>query len=235
MNNKEEAERKFKELAEAYEVLSDKEKRSVYDRYGEDGLKAGMGGGGPGTAGGSTSPSRRLSFMNPLGPFGGMRGGGFGGFTDPNDLFAHIFGGGFGRGGFGGGGDGGDEDEGGYSFGGMPGGMGGMGGMPGMFGGMGGRGKRKDPPTTREIPLTLEELYKGVHKKFNITKTIYDAQGNGRQEKKTLELDIKPGWKDVRPFLPLVSPTHPSRGPRSPSTRRAMCDLVWNQAISYLW
>ena len=37
---------KFQEIQGAYEVLSDKEKREMYDRYGEDGLKEGGGGGG---------------------------------------------------------------------------------------------------------------------------------------------------------------------------------------------
>ncbi|XP_061341924.1 chaperone protein dnaJ A6-like isoform X2 [Gastrolobium bilobum] len=55
---------KFKELSQAYEVLSDAEKREMYDQYGEDALKEGMGGGG--------------SFNNPFDIFESFFGGGAG-------------------------------------------------------------------------------------------------------------------------------------------------------------
>lgn len=85
LNNREEAEKNFKKLAEAYEVLSDTKKRQIYDQYGKEGLINGGAGGG----GFSDFPA---DFFGGAGfsPFGGMFGFSF---RDPNDVFREFFGG----------------------------------------------------------------------------------------------------------------------------------------------
>jgi molecular chaperone DnaJ len=66
------AEAKFKEISEAYEVLSDEKKKQVYDRYGADALRGAAGMGGPGGAQGFSSMEEALrTFMNAFGGSGG--------------------------------------------------------------------------------------------------------------------------------------------------------------------
>ena len=73
-----EAEEKFKEAAEAYSVLSDKQKRQQYDQFGFDGPNMGGGFGGFGSGGGFSMDDIFSMFGDVFGGRGGF--GGFGGF-----------------------------------------------------------------------------------------------------------------------------------------------------------
>jgi len=65
-----EAEARFREVTEAYEVLRDSEKRATYDRYGEQGLRGGAGA-GPGFGGFDFADAIQV-FMRDFGGFGGF-------------------------------------------------------------------------------------------------------------------------------------------------------------------
>lgn len=188
------AEDKFKEVAEAYEILSDKKKRDIYDQHGEDGLK-GDAGGAPGGAGGGAYGYT----------FHGDPRATFAQFFGTNDPFSIFFGDSGGPGGmsfggsdmFGGGGGGGgmDQDE---IFSQMGGNRGGNAFRSQSFNVHGNPQAKKmkvDPPIEHDLYVSLEEVVAGCTKKMKISKMVVQPDGSARKEEKILQINVKPGWK----------------------------------------
>ncbi|KAF9456752.1 hypothetical protein BDZ94DRAFT_1274867 [Collybia nuda] len=197
------------QISEAFEVLSDSNKRAVYDQFGEEGLKnkgPTPGQGGPGSFSGfggfPGGGSNTFTFTTGPGGFGSSGGSGFAP-TDPNKIFEQIFGGGFG--GFGGlsGMSGGARNRSMFEDDDMDGSFSGFGGN--MPGGMPRRTSpsrhqtKQHPPSpssgpseiTKPLKVSLQELYNGTVKHLRVGRRLL----NGTTEDKVLEIQIQPGWK----------------------------------------
>lgn len=185
------AEEKFKSLAEAYEVLSDKKKRDIYDQVGEEGLKSGAG------------PS---NFTNGFG-HPGAKTFSYQFHGDPMETFKQFFqsdAGGSGMfstmGGFGGPNIStmfGDFEEMDHDGAGHSSRANGFGGHPffNSHAKMNGKKQKQDPPVERELPISLEEVLTGCTKKMKLTRRIMNHSGHTIKEDKILTINVKPGWK----------------------------------------
>lgn len=184
-NNREEAEAKFKQVSEAYDVLSDEKKKAIYDKYGEEGLKGGVPPEGSGFGGGGFPGGAAGGFP------GGFSAGGAPGGTysfssgDASKLFEQFFGSS-------------DPFAGGEGFGGGgPGlhrifrGFGGPAGFASGFGSPQQSPSHEVPPVEFTFACTLEEIASGCTKKFAVSRRM----PNGSEDKKVFEVKVEAGFK----------------------------------------
>ncbi|XP_058785788.1 uncharacterized protein LOC131660553 [Vicia villosa] len=166
-SNKKEAEANFKQISEAYAILSDPQRRMLYDQLGEQGLKDKPPPGNDSSSGfnrtaedifteffgssplnfGSSGPGRSKRFSSDGGgsvPFGGF-GGDFNFRTQSERTY-----------------------------------------MP-----------KKPSAVETKLLCSLEELYSGSTRKMKISRTVMDPNAYGREIKETevLSIEVKPGWK----------------------------------------
>ncbi|KAK4394554.1 DnaJsubfamily B member 4 [Sesamum angolense] len=160
--NKQEAEAKFKQISEAYDVLSDPQKRQIYDLYGEEGLKSGQFPPPP-----RTSRTHHQGFYNSSQqhPNPNFR------FNPRNadDIYAEIFGENSNGNASGSSNSGGARRDGFFRSTTMNGG----GGREYAGGG----GPRKAAPVENALMCSLEELFSGSTRKMKISRTVLDSHG----------------------------------------------------------